>query len=135
MEKGPTTALQGEISESTTVVGIWNLHVRITCESQQWFAQGYEIDYAACGSSQEDVKKRFQDGIAATIHEHLKLFGTIEGFLSPAPAGAWQELKKVPGKQHAYSHVGIHELFPDQSVQDLFPFDGIEYREPELLNA
>ena len=109
--------------------------MRITREDQQWFAQGYEIDYAACGSSQEDVKKRFQDGMAATIHEHLKLFGTIVGFLVPAPVGAWQELKKAPGKQHTYSQIRIHELFPEQSMQDVFPFDGIEYRESEMINA
>ena len=83
VDKEPTTALQGGISHGKTVVGIWNLHVRITREDQQWFAQGFEIDYAACGTSQEDVKKKFQDGMAATIHEHLKLFGTIEGFSYP----------------------------------------------------
>ena len=58
MEKEPTTALQGETLQGKTVVGIWNLHVQITREDQQWFAQGYEIDYAACGSSQEDVKNK-----------------------------------------------------------------------------
>ena len=135
VDKEPTTALQGGISHGKTVVGIWNLHVRITREDQQWFAQGFEIDNAACGTSQKDVKKKFQDGMAATIHEHLKLFGTIEGFLTPAPAVAWLELKKTPGKQHTYTQIGIHKLFPDQSVQDVFPFDGIEYRESELLYA
>ena len=132
----PTMAMQGEVSQGTAVVGIWNLHVRITFENKQWFAQAYEIDYAACGSSFDDVKQRFQAGLAATVHEHLVVFGTIKNLLSPSPADVWQDLQKVPGaEQHTYSQVGVHELFPDQDLQAAFPFDGIEYRSPELARA
>ena len=126
----PTMAVQDKVSVGTTIVGIWNLHVAITCDDRDWFAQGYEIDYAACGTSLDDVKKRFQNGLAATIHEHLTLFGTIESLLVPAPPEAWKTL--AGAAQHTYSQVRAHELFPDQEMLAAFPFSGIEYSSAEL---
>ena len=133
----PTMAMQSETSDGSTVVGVWNLHVRITCEDGQWFAQGFEIDYAACGSSEEDVKNRFQNGFVATVHEHLTLFGGIDKLLNPVPGDIWQDLRKVSGAtQHRYSHIGVHELFSEQDdVLAAFPFDGIEYSTPESAAA
>lgn len=131
-----TMALQGETLDGTMLVGIWNLHVRITCEDGHWFAQAYEIDYAACGSSLEDVKQRFQSGLATTVHEHLTLFGTIENLLTPAPIAVWHELKNVPrATQHSFSQIGKHELFTDLDSQAAFPFNGIEYSAPVVALA
>lgn len=128
--KSPTLYVEGETPDGKAVVGVWNLHVRIATDDDCWFAQGFEIDYSAQGDSLADVKARFQHGLGATIHEHLKLFGTAEGILKPAPPEVWKELVKAPGSAHTHSQIGIHELFEDQDVIESFPFHGIEYQEP-----
>ena len=94
----PTVYVEGETPDGKAVVGVWNLHVRIATDDDCWFAQGFEIDFAAQGDSLADVKARFQHGLTATIHEHLKLFGTAEGILKPAPPEVWKELVKAPAK-------------------------------------
>jgi len=70
------------------------LRVMITRDGSGWFAQGLEIDYAAGGNSIEDVKGRFQRGLEATIHEHLKVFGSIEHLMKLAPSEEWQSYTK-----------------------------------------
>lgn len=121
-----TLYVEGEIDSGQMAVGLWNLHVRITNDADYWFAQGYEIDYAAEGSSLEDVKTRFQCGLSATIHEHLKIHGTAEKLLTPAPQEAWQALRDAPGSRHTYSQQGIY-TFMDPSIMDSLPYPAIEY--------
>ena len=113
---------------------LWNLHVQITQDGDCWFAQGYEIDYAADGSSLDDVQLRFQCGLSATIHEHINIFGTAEKVLSPAPAEVWQGLKEAPGSSHTYSHIGVYK-FDDPSVMASLPFSAIEYFTVPALGA
>ncbi len=107
----------------TTLVGIWNLHVMVTTDDGSFFAQAFEIDYAAQGGSLDEVKHNFESGLCDTIHEHLKVFGSIESMIQPAPAEVWQELAKVtvPEMQHEYSQVSLHYL----------PFKNIEYILPK----
>ena len=106
--------------------GLWNLHVRITHDGDHWFAQGYEIDYAADGSSLDDVKLRFQCGLTATIREHLRIFGTAAKVLTPAPAEVWQGLSKASESSHRYSQVGAY-MFEDP-IKASLEFQGIEYQ-------
>lgn len=79
-------------SGSTHVVHIGNLRVLIVNDDSSWFANGLEIDYAAQGSSLKDVKHRFERGLAATIDQHLKVYGSIDRILKPAPEDVWVEL-------------------------------------------
>ena len=115
-------ALHGA-SGSTHFVGIGNLRVMITRDHGSWFAQGLEIDYAAQGSSLEDVKKRFEEGLAATIEEHLKIYASIDKLLRPAPKEVWVELANAAAEMKRYSQVSVHTL---RSL----PFERIEYFEP-----
>jgi hypothetical protein len=108
----------------THVVGIGNLRVKITHEDGAWFAQGLEIDYAAQGSSREDVKRRFEKGLLATIGEHLRIYGTIKKLLQPAAPEMWQEL--ADASEARYSQVSIHFQAPNA-----LPFKGITYIEPK----
>ncbi len=126
IEAKPATVYAEVDTGGVIGTGLWNLHVRITQEDDCWFAQGYEIDYAADGSSLEDVRLRFQCGLGATIHEHLKIFGTAEKVLAPAPAKVWQGLKEAPGSSHTYSHIGVYK-FEDPSIRASLPFSAIEY--------
>ena len=115
-----------DTGDVVAAAGLWNLHVRITCEGEYWFAQGYEIDYAAEGNSIDDVKLRFQCGLSATIQEYLKIFGTATKLLVPASAEVWQALEDVPGSSHTYNQVGAYK-FDDPSIQESLPYSAIEY--------
>ena len=72
------------------------LRVMLSPDSGGWFAQGLEIDYAACGATIEEAKKNFEHGFCSTIHEHLRLHGTLDHFVKLAGEDAWAEFFKAP---------------------------------------
>lgn len=118
-----TVAFHGQSSDGTHhVVGIGNLRVVIIPDGDVWFAQGLEIDYAVQGASEEDVKRKFEYGLEATVEAHLTIHGTIEGLLKVAPPEVWKEFLGDPsGKRKIYSQVTSHVL------QEKLPFDGIDF--------
>lgn len=87
-----------------------------------WFAQGIDLDYAAGGTSVDDVKRRFENGLLATIQAHLRRFGTIERLLKTPSPGVWMPLV-CSAESHEFSIESIHELPPQ------FPFKKVEYIE------
>lgn len=99
------------------VVGVEYLRVLLTSEDGQWFAQGLEIDYAAQGTSEEDVKLRFQKGLECTIREHLRMLGKIDDLLVPAPLDVWREFyigakeRTVDRIPMLHSQVSLHPRF------------------------
>jgi hypothetical protein len=122
----PTIAFEEKSKDGCSIVGIGNLRVVIVQEEDSWFAQGLEIDYAAQGTDIKDVKKQFGDGLAATVREHLKIFGTIENLLKVAPQDVWKDmLLGVTGKRYCYSQVSVHNL--GKELKESLPFDGIQY--------
>lgn len=105
------------------LVGFGNIRVIIIPDGAAYFAQGLEIDYAAQGSTVEEVKKNFEVGLEATIQQHLKIYGNIKGILQPAPPDVWQEL--VPEKtavHNRYWHMSEHTI-----EDSALPYDGINY--------
>ena len=104
------------------VVGIGNLRVVIVPDGKYWFAQGLEIDYAVQGSSEPDVKKNFEDGLEATIEEHLKIHGNINKLVVAAPPDVWKEFLSEPAaKKKLYSQVTSHDL------TEKIPYAAIQY--------
>jgi|SRR5579875_389764 len=96
-------------SKNGDAVGIGNLRVLLTDEEGAWFAQGLEIDYATQGVSFEDVKHKFEEGLRATIKEHLRIFGSIENLLVTAPDETWQEFfVHATGLRFRHSQVSFH---------------------------
>jgi hypothetical protein len=77
------------------IFGVKALRVLLIKDEASWFAQGLEIDYAACGNSVEQVKKNFEDGLEKTVHEHLVMHGAIDKLLKIAPQEAWDEYFKA----------------------------------------
>lgn len=131
------TAFHAEMKDGTSLVGIGNLRVVITREAGQWYAQGLEIDYLAQGSSAQDVKRQFEDGLCSTIHEHLRKFKSIGKLLEPAPGAVWKELfyDKLASLKE-YSQISSHcltENMPDAAKS--FPFEQIQYIETALQAA
>lgn len=127
----PCMAIQASHSDGEHhAVGIWNLDVVIVPDGRFWFAQGLQVDYAAQGNSVEDVKLQFQNGLRATIHHNLRMFGTIENILKVAPNEEWLKLWHTAKGQHkVYSQVSFHELVKDMGISEELPFKTINYTE------
>lgn len=122
-----TAALHGADSHGSHVVGMWALHVVIVPDGKFWFAQGLEIDYATQGESLEDAKKKFESGLAATVQEHLNVFGQIKNLLRVAPQDAWDLAFSASASAHEFSPASLHPL-PDAG-DPLLPFRGIQFIE------
>lgn len=110
---------------STHVVLIGNLRVVLLQEHGSWFAQGLEIDYAAQGDSIESVKKNFEDGFAATVDQHIRIYGGIEKLLVSAPPEVWQDVLHAECVRKSYSQITLHR----DVQQKVLPFEGIDYLE------
>jgi hypothetical protein len=116
----------------THIVGIGNLRVIVCNDGGFWFAQGLEIDYASDGRSFEEVKSNFEEGLKATISQHLQVYQNIEKLLIPAPAKVWQELASV--KKHLrFSQVSRHNDIGDADLSHL-PYSGIDFYVDEKAN-
>lgn len=101
-----------------TIIYVGALRVLVSPDCDQWFAQGIEIDYAACGDSIEDVQRRFEAGLIGTINAHLEKHGNIDLMLKYAPQSVWGKL----------SGSGRLEILSYSKLPDiLFPFVGIVY--------
>ncbi|MGH8469978.1 MAG: hypothetical protein ACREVY_13645 [Gammaproteobacteria bacterium] len=89
-----------------------------------WFAQGIEIDFAASGTSLDDVKRRFVNGLRETIHGHLEKFGKIDKLLRFAPEEAWKPL--LEAKDVKLTLATLHTI-PEWDQNLVFPFKEIAY--------
>jgi hypothetical protein len=113
------------------VVFVKALKVVILNDDDHWFAQGLDLDYASQGDSVDDAKKNFENGLAATIHQHLKAYGNLSKFLKPAPPEVWQETiyaplvleNKVEGK---YYQLSVHSMIENEAMK-IAKFESIEY--------
>ena len=118
MSKEPevTASVHAQSEDGTHLVGVGNLRVVLVDDGDSWFAQGLEIDYFAQGDSVEDVQSRFEDGLAATIREHLKLHNSIKGILRVAPESVWGQF---------FSQQHVQKLH--SQLTEYAPFEGIDY--------
>jgi hypothetical protein len=113
--------------QGKAAVAIWNLSVLIVPDDTFWFAQGLEINYGAQGDSPEDAQNNFQQGLLATIQQHLRMHGNIENLLEFAPSRILREAAQHKGSIKYFAQVSFHELLDDKAQQEI-PFDGIDYR-------
>ena len=110
------------------------LRVVVTQDEGQWFAQGLELDYAAAGTTEEDVKTRFAQGLGATINEHLQIYGNIERVVKVAPQDAWN-LWLIGDRHYTLDHVSIHHLQESAPAVQELPFSGIAFLGKPLTGA
>jgi hypothetical protein len=108
-------------------VVIWNLSVLIVPDEKYWFAQGLEINYGAQGDTIEDAQKHFQDGLAKTIKQHLRVHGGIDKLLKFAPSAILKEAALHKALIQPFAQVSFHEVLDAKSMKS-FPFDGIDFR-------
>ena len=62
--------------------------------------------------SLESAQKAFEKGLAATVKEHLKLYGSIEKMLVVAPKEEWDVFYSNTGGFHTLSQVSFHDMQP-----------------------
>ena len=119
------------------------LHVMLLPDGHGWFAQGLEIDYAACGGTFDEAKNNFIKGLGLTVCENLVMYGHIEKVLTPAPKEAWNEFYNTPAdgiKRHTLSlKASFEELHTQKEqvdvVQKAIPFNAIQFLKPEAVAA
>lgn len=120
------------------LVAVSALRVMLLEDSSGWFAQGLEIDYAASGASVDEVKTNFENGFAATMREHLTMYGNIEKFLSPAGKEAWDEFYHPPINtvQQSFSCVNYCKLAVAKAFDGVqLPFDTLAFISRESQSA
>jgi len=112
------------------VVGFGNLQVYVIREEDGvWFARSQEINYAAQGTSLEDVQRNFERGLTATVDEHLRVFGHIKNLLSQtSPRNVRQHLSERLPQAFRYSQLTVHAL--PEKIQKAIQFQNIAYIRP-----
>ena len=105
--------------------GFLALQVVLAKDGDGWVAQGIELDYAACGSSTDNVRDRFERGLRATIHAHLDRFGDLDRLFTPTPSETWMRLIAAEHQKRG-SHVSPHRFFSPAPL----PFGKIVYLIP-----
>jgi hypothetical protein len=129
-------------------VAVHALRVLLSKDDDGWFAQGLEIDYASSGESLDEVKANFAHGLLLTVHEHLRMHGSIERLFKPGPSDSWAEYLTAQSKddcvKQKYSTIQFHDVSEHKALASevsgrpvRFPFDTIHFigREPEALAA
>lgn len=125
MNTVPVKALHLRTDDDHHAVAIGTIRVLVCERAGEWFAQGVEIDYAASGTSLEDVQGRFERGLAATVHQHLKQFEAIDRLMKYAPRSAWQKLS--PKEEYNFAMLTVHHLADLDERLLALPFTRIAY--------
>ena len=127
--RNETLAVQRQEADGTVVVEFWNLHVCVGQDEGLWFAQGYEIDYVASGYTEDEAKHNFEVGLAMTVRNHVRMFGTIEKLLVPAPHEVWMRLLQASSAAGPSPLLvkKKQDIFSDEALLGAFPFHGIAY--------
>ena len=94
-------------------------------DGDSWLAQGVELDYLACGDGPDDVVRRFVSGLAGTLAENLRRFGSVDRVLGRAPTDSWA------GRGYCgyYLHVRLSDGL--ELLADVF--SGVDYMSPVEL--
>ncbi len=108
-----------------------NLNVIIQQDAEFWIAQGLQIDYTSQGTSLEDAKKNFEDGLAETIHQNLKINGHIEKMLISAPDEILRDAYKNRSLLRSVDCISFHKILleKDSGAAREMPFEGIAFME------
>jgi hypothetical protein len=111
------------------VVAVGDLRVVLFADSDQWIAQGLEIDYAAQGDSVDAAKAAFESGLAATLQENLRVFGKIAMVLRPAPSEVWQSVLLPGAVLTRHSQISLESPADATTAvsSSSLPFNGISY--------
>lgn len=108
-----------------TEVDVRLLRVIILADSEGWYAQGFEMDHDAEGSSLEEVKERFETGLAGLVRAHLDLFGHLSTLVGPTPQ---ETCDSMLGDHLSFTSTCLS--FSDRDDLKPLPFSGICYMEP-----
>jgi hypothetical protein len=108
-------------------VAVWNLRVWVTEENGWFFAQGLEVDYAAQGSSLEEVMEIFHEGFVRSIDAHLREHGNVRAFLKPVSAEILMEFNAHKGDSKPVRTMSLHVTETKQPAE--VPTTNIDFYE------
>jgi hypothetical protein len=108
-------------------VFLGNLRVLITKHEDGWLAQGLEADYAIDGATVDEVKRRFEQGLALTVQSHLRVYKHAKHVMTVAPQQVWDKFFAVvpPDMQHRSNLITVRVVPTDK--HHVLPFDRIIY--------
>jgi len=134
--KQPAVVLEKKHGDGEHVtVSFWNLRVLIVPDGNHFFAQCYEIDYAAQGDSVEDAKRNFEKGLEATVHHHLNMFGSIQKMMEPVSPEFWNDLLLgAKGMNFTYGTRALHQILP-KKAELLAPYQNVAYAQAMRVAA
>lgn len=119
----PAIAIHAEHQDGVHhIVGLGNIRVILMPDNDGWFAQGLEIDYAAQGENIEDAKHQFEEGLDATIREHLRVHNDIRRLLVVAPNDIWRLVSDPNVRLNRFFSVTSHQV-----IRDNTNYEGIDY--------
>jgi hypothetical protein len=116
------------------LVGIGPIRVLLLNDDGGWFAQALEIDFSASGNSVAEVKKNFEKDFVATIHENLRVHGSIRPMLKLAPAEFWSKYFEL-SQRPQYWQVSEHVIKPVDASKPELPSNILVFYEPPVSKA
>lgn len=84
---------------------------------ETWYAQSIDIDYAACGSSLENVQHNFAHGLKGTLKANLKRYGHVDRVMQTPPMSDWKYLLSENFQAFEHSNVSSHKI--NDSAEEL----------------
>jgi len=107
------------------MVGIGPIRVLLLNDDGGWFAQGLEVDFVASGDSVEEVKHNFGNDLCQTLHENLRVHGSIAPVLKAAPPEFWARYFEL-SQSLKYWQVSTHTI----EVKDKMPGLSLVFHTP-----
>lgn len=108
------------------LVSIESMKVIIVKDGEGWFAQSLDIDYFAGGTTLDDVKHNFEEGLALTIASHLEYFGNIDKIMRTPKMEDWRPLIACDHGVYDVTTVSLHEIESMKNLDSL-PFRNISF--------
>lgn len=127
LDEEPAEVIHNHDDDSGDEVTCSRLNVVMKQDADFWYAQGVQIDYVAQGTSLEEAKTNFVEGLAETLLLHTQKFGSVEKVLKWAPVAAWESELHNEHYQVSFS------AFDDAGsrLADLLPYNGVLYSTPQ----
>lgn len=79
-------------------------------DDNTWYAQSMDIDYAASGTTLENVQENFAKGLIGTLKANLEKFGHIRRVMESPPLSDWVHLLTQNPQTYAHNNVSSHHV-------------------------
>ncbi len=88
--------------------------------------KGWKSTASLKASRLRSPRRTLELGLTATIHENLKIHGTIEPVLVPAPMEIWKERLDPQAVAKRCSQISVHQIPAMRLAEAMLPFQTID---------